>query len=653
MPHIALGSSKIGSSTNLTGIHYDYKYPEGLDLRPQSKLHKKIKDEILRRARDSANTMSTRHPSWNRLDETLTGYIDLTESEDRIKDKDSRKPVSVVFPYSYTILETLMSYLMNALLQPPYFRYEGYSPEDVIGAILMEKVVNLHCNKFKVGLNLHTQFRDSLVYGFGAVSPQWDIITGNKVTKRTGILGNLFGDKVEEDKILFEGNALSNIDPYLYLPDVNVSIDTPQKGEYVGWVTPTNYHDLLSEEASDQEDMFNVKYLKHVKGARTSIFPSDKSKRNRKSGVNTRDSLDRQATTPVDVIRMYIKLIPRDWNLSDKETPEKWYFALSADQVVISARPAAFDHDKFSVGVCAPEYDGHSATPLSRLEIIDGLQETVNWLFNSHIQNVRKAINDMLIVDPYLVNIDDVKDPRPGKIIRMRRPAWGKGVKDAVQQLAVNDITRANVGDVNFLVDLMQKTGATDSAIQGSLRKGGPERLTSTEFQGTQQGAASRIEHIARIISMQSMQDIGEIFAKNTQQLMTEETYIKVVGDWQKTLIDEYGTGANGKIDRGRLKVTPDDLLVDYDVIIKDGSVPGGNFSPSWITLFKDIASNEQLIGEFDMVRIFKHIARNMGAKNVNEFVKRGGDIQASAQSQGSIDEGVRKGNLAPVEEAL
>jgi hypothetical protein len=30
------------------------------------------------------------------------------------------------------------------------------------------------------------------------------------------------------------------------------------------------------------------------------------------------------------------------------------------------------------------------------------------------------------IVDPSLINVEDLKDLKPGKLIRLRRPAWGK-----------------------------------------------------------------------------------------------------------------------------------------------------------------------------------------------------------------------------------
>ena len=30
------------------------------------------------------------------------------------------------------------------------------------------------------------------------------------------------------------------------------------------------------------------------------------------------------------------------------------------------------------------------------------------------------------LVDPYLVNVDDLKDAKDGSIVRIRRPGWGK-----------------------------------------------------------------------------------------------------------------------------------------------------------------------------------------------------------------------------------
>lgn len=615
MPNVVMGNAEVKKTMTLIGKDLGYDYPKDFDLRPTSELHTRLKNEILSRARESANIMSSRFDSWNQIDKVLTSYIDLDVEEEDLKDADARKPVSIVFPYTYAIMETLLSYLVAAFFQEPIFRYEGVGPNDVIGSILLEKVIDLHCNKNKVSLNLHTMLRDSLSYGLGIVAPTW------KSTKR------------------FEGNALENIDPYLYLPDVNVAVHDVQKGEYSGWVSKTNYMELLSEE-KDDEDLFNVKYLKDFKGRKTSIYATDNSARNKKTNLS--ESVNEIITFPIDVIYMYIKIIPRDWELGDGEYPELWQFALAADEIIIKAQPAGFDHDLIPITVAAPDFDGYSAVPLSRLEMLQGLQGTLDWLFNSHIANVRKAINDMIVVDPYLINIEDLKSPEPGKIIRARRPAWGRGVKDAVQQLHITDITRGNIADSSWIVQWMQKISASDDSLMGSLRQGGPERLTGAEFQGTRTGAVSRLERVARIIGVQAMQDIGYFFASHAQQLMEEDTFVKVSGDWQELLISEFGH------ERGRAKVSPKDIDINYNVLVRDGSVPGGNFSESWIQLFNILGQNPELAQRFDVVRIFTHIARNLGAKNVNDFVRRGGGISPTMATTEEIEAGIQRGSLTP-----
>ena len=112
------------------------------------------------------------------IDKVLTAYIRTDDKEKEIKKKDDRKPVSIIFPYSYAMMETMLSYLVGAFFQDPIFMYEGNSPEDTVGAALLELVVQQHCIKNKVFLPIHTMFRDGLSYGIGAVSPEWVVKTG-------------------------------------------------------------------------------------------------------------------------------------------------------------------------------------------------------------------------------------------------------------------------------------------------------------------------------------------------------------------------------------------------------------------------------------------------------------------------------------------
>jgi hypothetical protein len=601
----------------------NYSYPKDLNFKPGSELSNKVLTLVLDYATSSSCHMNTRFPAWQESDKTLTAYKRIDSEEENVLYNDDRKPVSIVYPHSYAILETLLAYMMSAFFQNPIIQYEGFGPNDVIGAILLEKVVSLHSNKFKHILNLHTMFRDAFVYGAGYVVPVW---------KRTPI---------------FEGNALINLDPYRLLPDPHVAANQLQEGEFFGWVSDHNYVSLLEEELNDPKNLFNVKYLSSLQYQGTSIYQIDNSGRYFKSDTSKYHYLGRQ---PYTTIEMYIKLIPSDYDLSDSERPEIWYFKVAADAVVLSARKANFDHKLIPACAIVPDFDGYSSSPVSKIEMLSGMQGLLDWMLNSHVANVRKAINDTLIYDPSLINSKDLRNPKPGKLVRMRRSAYGRGkISDAIQQLTVSDITRGNVTDSSWLLSAMQSLSGTDDSSMGILRSGGPERLTKAEFQGTAAGKISRLERTARIIGVQGIQDIGEFFAWHTKQVMKDEQFISIAGDWQDLLLQEYGQS----IDRGRMAVSPKDIDVNTDVLVRDGSLPNGNYSEVWLRLFESLGSNPELAQEFDVVRIFKHIARNAGAKNVNEFIARGGDVKAEVQPNEQVQQQVQAGNLIPFNEAV
>jgi hypothetical protein len=641
MPYFVNGEPGQASYIDLSKVSHDYDYPSGLNLKPGSDLHEDIKSKILTRARESNLEMKNRFDSWNEIDRVLTTYIPLKDKEELLKEKDSTKPVSVVFPYTYAMLESLLTYLCAAFFQDPIFQYEGVESSDVAGSMLLEQVVRLHCIKTKVQLALHTIIRNSLAYGIGPGIPGWERRYGKRPIQTSAEYLEGSPEKSVEfiDDMIFEGNKLSAIDPYMYLPDPTVSAHEIQSGEFVGWVVRDNLMNLLSEESYSDGEIFNVKYLKTLNNRRSSLS-TEQSHRHIKYNQDPKNA-NLSTKNQVDTIYMYVNLIPHDWKLGGNEYPEKWLFALSSDSVITSAYKCEHAHGMYPISVAAPEFDGYSPTPMGRLEILYGLQHTLDFLFNSHITNVRKSINDMFVVDPYLININDLKDPEPGKLIRLRRPAWGRGVDKVVQQLTVNDITRNNIADSAYITQWMDKISGADQSMMGALRQGGPERLTRSEFQGTRGSAISRLQRLAMIIGTQTMQDIGYMFATHTQQYMSKETYVKITGRNQDKLASMFNTE--------RAKVTPYDLAINYDVIVRDGSVPGGNFSQVWVQLYDIISRSPELMQQFDMFRMFSYIATELGAKNIEDFKRSANNTSATTMNDETVLREADKGNLVPL----
>ena len=189
------------------------------------------------------------------------------------------------------------------------------------------------------------------------MSPYWLTKTGTR--QRREERGFYDGDgeftatgfaRTTSSDVIFEGNAISNIDPYNYLPDPNYSIHEVQKGEYVGWLDRTNYMDLLSEE-QDDTTLFNVRYLRHSPNRASGIMGSD-SRTSRSRVISSPVTTDRNISLPVDQFHVYVKLIPSIWTLGASDLPEKWLFTVANDSIIIRANQLELDHGYVSGSQC-------------------------------------------------------------------------------------------------------------------------------------------------------------------------------------------------------------------------------------------------------------------------------------------------------------
>ena len=626
---------------------YKHLYPEGVNLRPGTEDHDNLVEEVMLRAEESERFMSNRHTYWKEFDRTLNVFIPLDDEEERLAEGDIRYPVSIVVPESYATLETLLTYMMAAFSSGPLFQYNGVGPEDRLGCILLEQLIEMQMRRTKALLALHTQWRDAFTYGFGVVSAVWKVEMGKRsVVQETGfqIGGEWIPNGVEKvliDAMLYEGGELHNIDPYKYLPDPNVPVYQPDRGEYVGWVAHENYIGKLREEGSPGSSVFNMRYLEDVDG-QSHIYMRDASGRDANIDVGTHEDWQSNMTRPMDTVYMYIDLIPKEFGLGKSEEPQKWLIAVTGDKVITQAHPLSLTHNHFPIGVAAPNFAGHDAMPISVMQVMSGLQKGINYEYNTHLHAIAKALHNLFIVDPKTVNMRDIKSG--SMFIRTRKPVWGRPVKEGIQQLQVTDMTRNNIQDMMITRELSRNaTGAVD-ALQGLQRTGG-ERVTKAEFMNTRSSALSRLQKTARVISMQSMATLGEILTYQTQQFMSTHAYAKTVGRWEEVLRNEYG------IQDPSIKVSPFDLDIAFDVEISDGTIKGDEYLEDWKELYQMILQNPETAQQIDTTRVFLHIARMAGADDVQDFMRKGGVLPTTSNvvPDGMALEGAANGRLSAV----
>lgn len=621
----------------LTSEDYGYAYPDGLDLHPASEQHSELLNHVMERAQASRSLVAEREGVWDNIDNKLQAYIPIDEAEAAVKAKDPRRPVSIVIPVLYAVRETIMTYLIAAFFgERPIFTYDPQEPLDALSVALLEFDIEWQMRRSNGERALTEFLQDAVTYGYGIVSPHWKRKMGWRT--RTDVPSELMAlagaqpRKVQEESVIFEGHDLKTINPRQYLPDTNTPIHRVEDAEFVGWVERTHAMELLDREAAGDAGFFNCRYVQHLDGRSILSHQYDKPS-------STVDEIP-DVTTPVDLVWMYARIIPRAWGVGDSEYPETWLFCVAGDRVIVKARRVKFDHNDFPVAVAAPETDGRTVTPVSRMEIAYGLQEVIDFLLNTHMTNVRKSINDMFVYDPSLINSEDIANPEAGKLIRARRAAMGRDLRQSVFQLPVANITQGHVADADYALNLVERVTGATAIVQGMMREGG-ERRSATEARGARASALSRLERIAKTISNQAMGRLGYMMAVQTQQFRTQRTAGKILGryaDQVRQILGDYVT------------VNPHEIEAPFDVVVRDGTIPNPDNVDTWMQLFQVISANPMLAQRYDIDRIFQQIARLSGVKNLQDFTL----VNASpvVMPNEEVDAQAAAGNLVPMSEA-
>ena len=601
-----------------------YSYPKDsngneIDFRPNSDsgVHKEVVNRVMERAQEGWDHGYVRHPKYTELEECITSFKWTDEEEQKVVAGDKRKPVSMVIPASKAILDTMVSYYCKALLESPMFRFDGIGPEDAASAILLEKIIEIQASKFQWWLALRTMIRDSLIYGYGIISPQW-VTKMRKETQRMVIphmnplmarlgLGATYAER-DADVVVSEGHKLFNIEPRRWMPDPNVSIDRVQDMEYAFWSRRSNYMDLLSEEQYGGGSLFNVKWLRKSLPAINQYFQTATG-RTTVSGIDESDH--GLYTSPVDLVCGYCKLIPVEWKLGRSEYPEVWQFTVAGGEILVGAHRHNAKHGMIPVVACAPDYDGYTTSPTSAVETTLPLQNAGDFFFNQMTAAQRKDMSGVNIWNPQTIDLRDLSKAQYGGQIFLHPDYWNRSgaVRDVCYPIPFVNNTGNNLSFVGFCSDMMKMaTGASDQ-MQGMPRQNG-ERVTAREIDSVTQGAFSRMEMGVTVAAWMAMMNLGTIAGSNTVQYQKQSTWVKLIGSRADQLRAEFGD---------YVEVDPSKLNFNFDVMPRANTIPGGVNVNALIQLVTSIMQTPQ--GQrLNIPRYVERVGRETGAGNMDDL---------------------------------
>jgi hypothetical protein len=252
----------------------------------------------------------------------------------------------------------------------------------------------------------------------------------------------------------------------------------------------------------------------------------------------------------------------------------------------------------------------------------------------SHMENVRRTLNNQFVADPSVVEIADLLQPQPGLIARIRREYQGRpgALDNAIKQLPMTDVTRTHMQDMDLMINLMQRVAAAPENLQGIL-------ATSDRTLGEQQlalsAAAGRLRLEAQLAWIQGMNRVTHQRISNIQQYMQESRWIQIVGTYPRAL--------GIPIDQKFLRVGPDEVQGQFtyeliDAMVRSDEAMLRALREVWLA----VAQNPELQQRFDVVELFKPIAMMAGLKNIDEYTR------ASPEGMGVPQPGQAAGQLPP-----
>ena len=502
-------------------------------------------------------------------------------------------------PYTFAAIQTYLTYLLALFTKRrPMFQLMGRTDKDIEIASKMENV--LHNNAVNRGyvMEIHTWLRDALIFNRGIMWRDWYTQTSRVlVTKQQKVLGVPIGEAIRtmESTVEDEGNDIFASSPYDTYFDPGVTMQKIQEGEFVARVYYKTWSQVLTKMQAGE-------YWEHTRARipLTSAVSWTNRANQKRPGEDTAftDSTQRPS---VEIVDMIIRLVPSEWQLGISNWPEYWRLQIGNGTTVLMAEK--LDVYEFPCYVIEPEFDGRSLHTKGLVSMMEPLQELLSWLINSHMDNVRKTINNKVIIDPSKVMWDDVKNNRP--YIRLNQRAHGTNPATVMHQLQVYDATSGHLRDIDMVTELLTRISAATENFMGIVNQGG--RKTATEVRSANTLAGSRIEKTALVIGHQGFLPLTRGLVNGIQNNLSSEFFYRDFQGDASTLVP----------------INPEDLRkghFNYPPIDPTIPVDRLQIAQTWQELIGMIGQNESLAGTYDVNKMLGEWADQSGIKNLDNY---------------------------------
>lgn len=622
--------------------------------------HTKVLDLVKNLKTEGKGCLTGSEEAMERADEIYRSF--RIPDEDDKKAEERKEPIRIVYPITYAQIQASLSSMTSILHRIPFFPLEGRGPDFVRPARLMEIELQYQLDQSMWLLYFNQWLLDMFRFGFGKINTTYERQMAYIRQKRMISIFGLFDIPMgTEDRpvISQEGANFSIDDPFNTMFDPLVSIGDIQKGRFIFMQERMSKNELRLK--ADELEDGQPRYI-NVEGLPNLPTPSDvgdagSSIRSRNfRGVIHGTSVEGGEEVLLD--HCYVKLVPSDYGLSDLDRMQIWCLTMANESRIIRAAPSKFEHGLFPTSVIEYSPDLHSTINPGLAETVDGLQDTINWLINSRMANVRRVINDRYFICEDAVNADDIEQKRT--YVRIKKEYARQGIDKFFRQVPMNDVTSSHWADAaNIYQHLQRVTGQSDNDMGIQL----PTKRSATEVANIAQLGTSRDKYLAGLLFVQGIRSLGMQMLANTQQFMQADRFFKVTASMAVSL------GLPPEIiKQGYLQVSPEELRGQYTISMIDPSTVSDKAAQAsalqeLLTGAMQVPQLIQLLG-LDLPRLVTNILQLRGVTNTSDLMSPPlpdspekmaaimsllqRPVQAQVMGEEKVMDQVQRGNLVP-----
>lgn len=614
-----------------------------LRIPKESPQHRRLKNMIMSRIKMAQRMRSDQEDKWRKAEEIVGAYVHESEADRVRKNRiDNGEPsyVTIQLPYSYALLMSAHTYQTSVFFgRDPVHQYSGRHGETEMQIQALEALISYQTDVGQHMAPYYIWTYDSNKYGLGILGTYWCeemVSIGQLIEMPDPQSGRIGLYEAQMQLPGYMGNKVYNVSPFDFWHDPRVTTREFQKGEFCFVLKRLMWNDVVKRQA--QGYYMNIDELRRRATTKKSDESSASIKRPdwhtfKMYEDDVDDNRREEKATPAGafVYEFYVDLIPKDWDVGESTYPQKWCFTITEDMdLIIGASPFGHLHAQFPFDVMESEVEGYSTYPRGIPQIIQPLQETMDWLVNSHFYNIRAALNNQFIVDPSKVVLSDVESGEPGFIWRLRPEAFGSDIDKIFKQVPVTDVTRTHFTDVQQMFSFGERALGINEQIMGVLNTGG--RKTATEVRTAAGFGVNRMKTVTEYQSALAFAPHSQKLVQNSQQFYDAEMKFKIVGDLS------IAAGAPF------MMVQPQDIAGFFSFVPVNGTLPVDRMAQA--NLWKDLMGQlrgmpPQIAMGFDWTKIFEWVGSLAGLKNIRNF-------RVQLVPDGSMGGQVQQGNVIP-----